>query len=252
MEEKENIKKESKKKELIGFILLVIAIIGVSNLAFRWHDALLVKKVIVEGNEVITTDQIVEMSGIRFDVNLSTVELWTLRARMLQNPYVKDAIVSHELPDGISIAINERKPVALLHTGELFGIDKDGVLLPHVVSKYLSNLPVLSGFHGIENSAPGSIVNDSTVREALQIIRFSSALGTVIGQLISELRITDDGEFVMYTVDYGTPVFLGRGCYAEKIALLASFWKEVVRPEVARRFASVDVRFKDQVIVRWI
>jgi len=249
MEEKIN--KESKKKELLGFMILLLGIITLSALAFRWHEALVVEKVWVEGNEVITTDEIVKMSGIQFGQKSSAAESWALRLKMMNNAYIKDAIVRHELPDCVSITITERKPIALLQKGELLGIDEDGVILPHVVSAKLANLPVISGFSGMANSAPGMVVGDSTIREALQIIQSASAISASAGQLISELRINDEGEFVLYTVDYGIPVFLGRGYYAEKFALLASFWEEVAHPEVARRLASVDVRFKDQVIVRW-
>ncbi len=250
-DDRERPARESKKKELLGFLLLLAGLGALVTLAFSWNSELVVEKVTVEGTSIIPVDTVVRMTGVRAGMPMSKTELWALRERILQNAYIRDAVVQRELPDGLLIEVSERVPVALLQKGELYGIDREGVILPHVVSEKLVDLPVLTGFNGIANTIPGSVIGDSTLREALRVVLVAGALAPAAGQLISEIRLTEDREFVLTTADYGVPVLLGRGDYAGKLAMLVSFWKEIARPERARMLESVDVRFKDQVIVRW-
>jgi cell division protein FtsQ len=74
------------------------------------------------------------------------VDVGAIRRRLLAYGWVKDARVSHRLPDSLVIDIVERKPAALWQNqGELALIDGDGVVLDHVPVDRMPDLPLLIG-----------------------------------------------------------------------------------------------------------
>jgi len=69
-----------------------------------------------------------------------------IRQRLLGYGWVKDARVSHRLPDTLVIDIVERTPAALWQSeGRLALIDKDGVVLDRVPVDKMPDLPLLIG-----------------------------------------------------------------------------------------------------------
>jgi cell division protein FtsQ len=74
------------------------------------------------------------------------VSVSEIRNRLLEYGWVKDARVSHRLPDTLVIDIVERTPAALWQNeGELALIDSQGVVLDRVAVDKMPDLPLLIG-----------------------------------------------------------------------------------------------------------
>jgi len=74
------------------------------------------------------------------------VSVSEIRSRLLQYGWVKDARVSHRLPDTLVIDIVERTPAALWQNeGRLALIDSQGVVLDRVPVDKMPDLPLLIG-----------------------------------------------------------------------------------------------------------
>jgi len=81
------------------------------------------------------------------------VDVAEIRRRLLGYGWVKDARVSHRLPDTLVIDIVERTPAALWQSeGRLALIDSDGVVLDRVPVDKMPDLPLLigPGANGVE------------------------------------------------------------------------------------------------------
>src|SRR5690606_14920806 len=73
-------------------------------------------------------------------------DLDAVRARLLDQPWVKDAQVSRRLPDTLAIQITEREPVALWQNGGVVHlVDPNGVALQMVDVERYPELPLLVG-----------------------------------------------------------------------------------------------------------
>lgn len=95
-----------------------------------------------------------------------------IRQRLLGYGWVKDARVSHRLPDTLVIDIVERTPAALWQSeGRLALIDKDGVVLDRVPVDKMPDLPLLIGL--------------GANAEADQLSRLMTAVPTLKPQLAS-------------------------------------------------------------------
>jgi cell division protein FtsQ len=210
-----------------------------------------VSKVRVQGNHLVPESSLIEVAAIPRGAKLFDLDLTRIHQRVRKNPFVKDVLVQRNLPNGVDIQIVERTPVAVVSAGELLYIDADGVVLPSVHTEAMLDLPVITGAVSAQECIPGKMITRQPVREALRLLNLAQELSESLPRRISEVNIRDDGELVVYTVEFGVPVLIGQGDLAPKLMKLEAFWKEIVSNRGTPELASLDVRFQDRVIARW-
>jgi cell division protein FtsQ len=229
-------------------VLLVLAgIIG----AQIWKRDLKVAGVRTEGNRILSSLDLQRLANVPVGVRLFDLDLAAIEKRVEKSPFVREAAVQRDLPDRIAIQIEERAPIAALSGGRLLYVDAEGMVLPPVRSEYVFDLPVITGAVQEQECTPGRRVTGKSLQDALQLLRVALELDENLYRRISEVSIRDNGDLVAYTVEFGVPVVFGRGDLAMKLATLESFWNSVVSSRGAHELASIDVRFADQVVVRW-
>lgn len=231
-----------------GLLLGVTGLIVASNL---WKSELKVRRVAVEGNRIVETPEILQLVKIAKDAQLHEVDLMAVRKNVLSHYFIKDAIVERDLPATIKITIKERSPLAIVNAQEVLYLDEDGVVLPHSISKALFDLPILSGVPGTMTLKPGMTLKNADVQEALEILATSKLLGKELYYMISEVRLRDGGDIVLYAAEWGVPIIMGKGNIPNKLVRLETFWSDVVRQQGSERLQYVDLRFDDQIVVRW-
>jgi cell division protein FtsQ len=98
------------------------------------------------------------------------VSVSEIRNRLLEYGWVKDARVSHRLPDTLVIDIVERTPAALWqNAGQLALIDSQGVVLDRVPVDEMPDLPLLigPGANGQEDQLDGLLTAVPTLKPQL-------------------------------------------------------------------------------------
>lgn len=129
---------------VIGSVLLVVlAVTGVWLVFFS--STLTVKHVDVQGESLLSQQQILDAAGVPAGAHLVQLDLGALRTRVAGLAAVRRVDVSREWPDGVLIKVTERRPVAVVQLGGRYqAMDDQGVLfrtyqrpppgLPRVVS----------------------------------------------------------------------------------------------------------------------
>jgi cell division septal protein FtsQ len=113
------------------------------------------------------------------------------------------------------------------------------------------DLPVVTGDLPASECVAGKPVTSAHVREALDILATARDVGEGLYQLISEVHLEAGRDIVFYTAESGVPVVFGHGDVAVKLVTFDEFWKQIVRQRGAAELTSVDLRYADQVVVRW-
>jgi cell division protein FtsQ len=234
-----------------SFITLLVVVVGLIVSANLWKTSLRVQRVTVEGNRIVETAEIMQLVRIQKNTQLQDIDLTAVRKDILSHHFIKDAVVERDLPATLKITITERLPLAIVNSAEILYLDEDGVVLPHSISKQLFDLPVLSGISPEIALAPGGTINNPDVHEALQILATSKLVNKELYHLISEVRLRSGGDIVLYAAEWGVPIIFGRGDIANKLVRLEAFWNDIVREKGSQRLQYVDLRFDDQVVVRW-
>lgn len=242
-----------KRSRKILFGLSALLTIGCATvvLANFWKSKLVVEHVTVSGTTIIETEDILNRAKVPSGARMVEVDLHAVENRVAAHPYVSRVLVERNLPSTIHIEIVERRPLALINGRELRYVDRDGVVLPNSVSRELFDLPVITGLPAAQATKPGTEITNADLDEAIQILETSEAVGRELYHLISEIRIRNGGDIVLYTTDGGVPVLFGRGGAPRKLVALETFWNTIVAERGPQSLSYVDLRFEDQVVARW-
>lgn len=230
--------------EVAVFLLLFV-------FAAEWKDSLLVQHVVVSGTRLLPATDIYGWARVPMKNSLFGINLYDIYGKVAAQPFVKVASVSRQLPDAVHIHIEEREPIASLNIGQLFFIDEEGVLLPHVHTVVNLDVPVINGIGSVEQVHVGEVVVSNEVFQAIEILRTAREVDTAIYRLISEVNMNNGGDITLYSVDGGVPIVLGRGEIGKKLVTFRSFWDNIQKNEDPKKLRSIDLRFDEQVVVKW-
>lgn len=181
-----------------------------------------VRQVIVDGTHYFDRNKIVASTGIKpgcglFDVNLVAVAI------KLRNEYAaRDFTVFRRLPDTIMIRVQERKPVALLGTEKVIGVDEEGVPLPHVGQEMVSTLPIISGIKSTASLADPQV--KARLVSGLKLLDAISKDSPEIMKRISDINVSTMG---INLLDNGLEVIIGDTYWQEKVPNLEKWIAEV-------------------------
>lgn len=239
------------KKTFLLMLLLTMALVALTIYGNIWKNDRRIAHIVVEGNRIVPTKDIVALADVPLHEPLFEFDLFAVEQRVLKQPYVKQVSVHRDLPDRIRISIEERQPVALLAQGRLFALDAEGYVLPAVRSVAVFDLPVISVSVAAQECVMGKQIRNSRVREALAIISLAREMDEEMYRNISEIDGAGTDEFVLFTAEFGVPILLGRERVGVKLLTLSAFWKTVVIRKGANALDYIDLRFEDQVVVRW-
>jgi cell division protein FtsQ len=233
---------------MIGLLVAVAATAVWANL---WKSNLRIVDVRVGGNTIVDEKEILLLSGISKGQRLYGIDLLAAQRRITENAFIKSAAVNREAPNRVFITVQERMPIAAVVLDKIEYLDADGMVLPPTHSEHILDLPVMTGVFLPEEFVPGRQITRSEAKEALEVLATAQQLGDELYCLISEVRIESGRDPVFYTAESGVPIVFGCGDVAAKLVKFGGFWKAIVLHHWAHELACVDLRFQDQVVVRW-
>jgi cell division protein FtsQ len=230
-----------------GGLALTVATAGAVVMAGHWAlttPRFAVMAVEVRGASRVPPQRILETSGIVRGTNLWRIDPDRVRARLESLPEIRRADVVRELPNRVSILVEERRPFTLVHAARLHWVDEDGRLLGEERHAVATEVPVIRGLSEDElvtmRTSPGP-----RARAAIALIRALLRTGSALAAEISEIDMSRPEGPVLYTID-GVEVRLGSEEWEERLARLEGVLAQVATQDVH----GVDLRFRDQVVLK--
>ena len=236
---------------IVLMLVLIIAVVAVALGANSWKHDLPVSIVRAEGNTIVPTAEILRLAAIPKDAKLFSVDIAAAQKRVKQNPFIRAASVNRQGPEGISVAVEERTPVAILVMNQMLYVDEEGVVLPLVKSERLFDLPALTGALPEAECMPGKRITKQPILEALHLLAISRMISDELFRRISEVQVRESGDLLIHTAEAGVPVLVGHGDLPEKLLKFDGFWRQIVERRGSQQLQQVDLRFEDQVVARW-
>lgn len=150
-----------------------------------------VRRVEVQGNSRVTSNDIQAL--VRKETEKTGVwkaDLNEMTARLERLPWVKTAVVSRVLPDGIRVRISERVPRAVVRTGSgrFRWVDEDAVLLGEILPTDQIPSFFLRGLND-EDSTSAHQENRDRVQKFLELQRDWDLAG--LSERVSEVNLID-------------------------------------------------------------
>ena len=230
--------------------LLIITLFAFISAANRWKGELQVEGYDIRGHRGLSETDIIVLANVAIGSSLYEVDLMEVRRRVRAHPYVRDAVVSHDLPSTIKITIQERVPVAILGGPELFSLTGEGYVLPSMNSPVVFDLPVLTGLSQLGPIRAGMRCETENLKAALRIFKEAASFHPELYHSISEINLAG-ADPILYTAEHGIPILFGREKIRTQLAYLQSFWNQYVRQQGMEQITSIDLRFENEIIVRW-
>lgn len=232
---------------LFALCLQVMAGIGITSIMSLFfifgHDFLtqsdyfITKDIQVTGDCRLLPRQIIEQARIVTGENLLSFNLSLVRKKLLAHPWIAEADVSRELPAGITIAIQEHEPLAVLDLDRKFLINVHGQVFKEWdlsdVNMGTETLPVISGLAYSDLNCPGSPMFTS-VMEVLQ----QGEPGDVFRDItIEKIHVDREIGLTLYVSNRVKAIRLGYGDIPEKYGRLK---KLISYTDKNKRFPDID------------
>ncbi len=206
-----------------------------------------VARVEVRGAARLAGPELLAAAGIPPGQNLFRVNPETVAARLEEVSGVRRAQVIRELPDRVTLVVEERQPFTLTSMGgRLHWLDEEGALLAPEPRAVAPGLPLLSGLSPEELGSGRTPASDRAVA-AIGLLRALLRSGSPLLQRLSEIDAGGSDGWVFYTVE-GTEIRMGSGEWEERLARLEGLLDQISSRNEPVEY--VDLRFKDLVVFK--
>lgn len=222
---------------LKGILIICLAFLLVTGF-YRIYNFLVssslfsVKEVQVKGNSFLSSEEILAKSGVEKGENIFDLDLERVAKSLSGNPLIEKVKVSRKLPNRIYISVFEKKPVALLNSGQLYLIDKEGELLPSIGGNN-GNLPSLEGF---KQNSYGIAVE------------FLDEIDEYAPALLSEISRISSSEGILLHLRNGIKVKVGKDELKRQVIFLKAVLDKINEKNFNPDY--IDLRFGRQVFVK--
>ena len=231
---------------LAGAALAGTALVG-SWRALRSATFCRLKTIEVANCRHLTREEILAMAGVEPGKDLLRLNLKQMGEQLARNPWVETVRIRRFLPDGLSIAITEREPLAVVNMGFIYYLDKKGTVFKVLNQGDRLDYPVITGFSEDDmNSDPAGTKNAlAATCELLTILREK---GAFILADVSEIHYDKDLGFTMFTASGGLPVKIGTGDFSAKLERFARIYRELMAQRPSLHF--IDLDYSDRIVVK--
>lgn len=231
----------------VGAVMLALGVLAMVPWRAIRRDFAVVDRIRVSGLVYLDADRVRKESGLETGDDLFSLDLSEARARLLRDPRIREAEVRRSGLRGVSIRVAERVPALVVAHGVPWEVDTAGVLMAPLQRGVVADVPMLTGVD-VARLAPGRKISGSGVQRGLAWIALLSDNALRLAGQVSEVDVSDP-QVTSFVLMNGTRV-------------IAPAWPSGVKQMSALRVAladlerkgmkpgEVDVRFRDQVIVR--
>tara|TARA_A200000113_G_scaffold189447_1_gene177479 strand:+ start:250 stop:993 length:744 start_codon:yes stop_codon:yes gene_type:complete len=237
---------------IISITAFLFSVIVLCILSFNWSSFKKIydiDEINIYGTNFFDQSIIEEKSDVLKSYNIFDSELENYKDEMLKFNHIIDCKISRKFPSTIDITIYEREPIALISSDELIILDSEGVCLP--VEYCDLSLPILSNFKSNPELYPkGSTTASTNVLSSINLMKFTKDNYSIIYDNISEFVFNEDSEYEIILKNGRTRIFLGSQNLQLKIKYLESFQETLKEEKNITDFRYIDLRFKNQVIVK--
>ncbi len=221
--------KQIAKIKKIGVIALALILVAVIVFSAYWF--IRADEIIVEGNDTISDEDIITLSGIREGDHFFTIDKEKCKSGIESATKLEYLGMDYELSGVLTITVRERYEAAQLMAGEeeYVVVDKEGIALDK--SGFRTDYPLIQGIGVTEYSlAYGVRVDDTSKLEKICTLLSEIEAHYLVSE-ISVINIANNGDITM-ECNNGIKVDFGQVMSAEDVCRKV-IWIQSVLPKLA-------------------
>ncbi len=235
-----------------AILCLVVGALGYQGLrmadARGWLSPFRVRDVRVVGARVTNPRVLVAEAGLMG----RSVSWWSSLGRYAEqverDPMIAEAKLERRFPNGLTLIVEERRPIALVELERLTPVDPEGRVLPFSAFQEGWDVPVLALAWDDTDRVAGGAVGAGPVREAVAWLVQVRRENPSLYRELSAIELERSGTITLRLVHTEASIVLDRTTPMEKLALVDDVLMDLREKGVG--YVSVDLRFEDQIIVQ--
>lgn len=211
-------------------------------------QALQISRVTVQGNDRLSTGEVLALVAGLQRRNILTVSLDEFRTRLLSSPWVEDATLRRQLPSTIEIRVRERRPIGIGRVvNGLYLVDRRGVIVDEYGPNYADlDLPIIDGLASVPHEGAPAVDE----RHALLAAKLIAALEARpdLAARVSQIDVSDSHDAVVLLEGDTAMLRLGDEDFVDRLQEYID-----LAPALRERIAEidyVDLRFDERLYVR--
>jgi len=205
------------------------------------------KNIEVSSAKRLTRDEILGLAGVEPGKDLLRMNLKRMGEHILQNPWVETVRVKRYFPDGISISIIEREPLAILNMGFIYYLDKNATVFKVLNHGDKLDYPVVTGFSEDELTGDPKGTKEA-LKSTCELLKILREKGAFILADVSEIHYDKGYGFTMFTASGALPVKIGSGEFAPKLERFARIYRDLMVQSSTLQY--IDLDYNDKIIVK--
>ena len=202
-------KEQKNKIKILEYIFLFLLILG-STVYFLMSPIFNIKKITVENNNLISTNEIISLSGISTEENTFRIKIGQAEKNIKENAYIESVEIKRKLPNEILITVQERKATYMLEliNGFVY-INNQGYILETNENKI--NSPIITGYETpIEELKPGNRLCNNDLYKLESVLKIMETANSYdIGEKITKIDISDKNNYTLILEGEKKIVYLG-------------------------------------------
>jgi cell division septal protein FtsQ len=195
----------------------------------------------------LTREEILGLAGVEPGKDLLRMNLKRMGEHILENPWVETVQINRYFPDGLSIIITEREPVAIVNMGFIYYLDGKANVFKVLNQGDRLDFPVVTGFSEEELGS-----DPKGTREALQetcsLLKTLRENGAFILADVSEIHYDKGYGFTLFTSSGALPVKVGSGDFSAKVERFARIYQDLMVQLPSIRY--IDLDYSDKIIIK--
>ncbi len=243
-------KRRGNSRFVVFFILILILLF--SGSVFGYHQLrkaswLNLKDIGISGNENVSTTTLLNLLQGFMGENLLNISPQEVSDQLMKIKRIEKVTMVRQFPSTLKIKVTERKGFLYLKSdeGNLFPIDEHGMIMEHAFSPSKEDLPIVNTkFHNSHLHA-GRFVKDPFVQSVIDLQKKIIAEKPDFLGSISEYY-EHNKHIVIIDANHGSGVLLSTDNLKDQLRR----YQFVQENGNIDRKKFIDLRFKDQVVVR--
>ena len=208
------------------------------------------QQVEVTGNHRLSRAEVVEASETVSGINLLTVDLAAIAARLQRHPWIRSASVYRRFPGSLIIEMEERIPRAILAAKKLYYIDEQAEFFTRLLPGDSVHFPLFTGVREADLKTRAAEIQEM-VSLGLNVLDLMERSGKGIDpSVIAEIRLDLDDGLSLRTSDSRT-IVLGRDNFEQKIQRYGRLKRFLTRRGEWQNARIINLDFEDRALVRW-
>jgi cell division protein FtsQ len=183
---------------LVPCLVVLILLWGVIFWSIRDHSIFHVVAVRVYGAERVPQTELIQLTQISRGMSLLRINVERVRMRLMQHPWIREALVRRVYPNELEVIVYERRPYAVLESGSGYLIDGEGYLLSQATPAEASSLPRL--VVRLSHLPPlGERLTDPAVETGLRVLGYAHDSPFFRNTIITQIDLVNPKRFTVQT-----------------------------------------------------